>query len=73
MTPKWAKISVEVMCMYVNHEPKLIQAFELLLAREPITKLQRKLLVSYVTRETVFDTLDLQEFDEVLDKLEIVE
>lgn len=71
MTPKWAVISIEVLHFYSNHDRRVTEAFELLIARMPITKLQREILTSYVFSEAVFDTLEQQEFEEVLGELEI--
>jgi len=71
MTPKWAQISIEVLCMYSNHSKLVTDAFTLLLARMPITKSQREILTAYVFEEAVFDTLEKQEFEEVLEELEI--
>jgi len=69
---KWAEILTENLAFYSGHSRAELDASMKVVARLPITKYERALMEYAVFNNSlgiVLDTLDKQEFEEVLDKL----
>ena len=69
---KWAEVLTENLAYYSGHSRDELNASMKVIARLPITKHERTLIEYVVFNNSlgiVLDTLDTQEFDEVLDQL----
>lgn len=69
---KWAEVLTENLAFYSGHSRAELDASMKVIARLPIAKYERTLMEHVVFNNSlgvVLDTLDKQEFEEVLDQL----